>query len=328
VQAGSGRFGRNEKKPLECDLLIVDETSMVDVPLMSHLLCALPLGAGMILVGDVDQLPSVGPGNVLRDIIDSEVVPVVRLTEVFRQAAESQIVTTAHRIKKGEMPEKQGSGVESDFYFLGRTEPEEIRDLVIELVSRRVPQKLGLDPIADVQVLCPMNRGSVGARELNERLQSVLNPLGAGESEIERIGCRCRVRDKVIQTENDYDKEVFNGDIGQIASIDLIEREVIIRYDSRLVAYDFGELDEISPAYAISIHKSRGSEFKVVVIPLAMQQYMLLERNLIYTGITRGKRLVMVVGEPDALRIAVRKNNTRWRHSGLQDRIRRCCETS
>jgi exodeoxyribonuclease V alpha subunit len=327
VQAGTGRFARNESNPLDCDLLIVDETSMVDVPLMSHLLRALPSRAGLILVGDVDQLPSVGPGNVLRDIIDSETAPVVRLTEVFRQAAESQIVTTAHRIKSGEMPETQGKG-ESDFYFLGRTEPDEIRDLVIELVVRRIPQKFGLDAIADVQVLCPMNRGSVGVRELNERLQGVLNPLRAGEPEIERFGYRFRVRDKVIQTENDYDKEVFNGDIGQIAAIDLVEREIMIRYDKRLVAYDFGELDEISPAYAISIHKSQGSEFPVVVIPLAMQQYMLLERNLIYTGITRGKRLVMVIGEPKALRIAVRKNNTRLRHSGLRDRLRRCAQTS
>jgi exodeoxyribonuclease V alpha subunit len=217
-------------------------------------------------VGDVDQLPSVGPGNVLRDIIDSGVVPVVRLTEVFRQAAASQIVTTAHRIKKGQMPEPS-SEIESDFYFLGRTEAGEIQDLVVELVSRRIPQKFGLDPIVDVQVLCPMNRGSVGVRELNEQLQSVLNPLGAGELEIERFGYRFRVRDKVIQTENDYDKEVFNGDIGQIASIDVIEREVMIRYDSRMVAYDFGEMDEIVPAYAISIHKSQGSEFPVVVTP-------------------------------------------------------------
>jgi exodeoxyribonuclease V alpha subunit len=179
-----------------------------------------------------------------------------------------------------------------------------------------------------VQVLCPMNRGSIGVRELNERLQSVLNPLRTGEPELERFGYRCRVRDKVIQTENDYDKEVFNGDIGQIASIDLEEREVMIRYDSRLVAYDLGELDEISPAYAISIHKAQGSEFPVVVIPIAMQQYLLLERNLIYTGITRGKRLVMVVGEPKALQIAVRKNNTRWRHSGLQNRLQRSSSNS
>jgi exodeoxyribonuclease V alpha subunit len=326
VQPGSGRFARNERNPLDCDLLIVDESSMVDVPLMSDLLRALPSRASLILVGDVDQLPSVGPGTVLRDIIDSGVAPVVHLTEVFRQATNSQIVTTAHRIKNGEMPERQGADEESDFYFLGRGEPEEIRDLVIELVSRRVPQKFGLDPICDVQVLCPMNRGSIGVRELNDQLQSVLNPLRPGEPEIERFGYRFRLRDKVIQTENDYEKEVFNGDICQIDSIDLMEREVVICYDGRLVAYDYGELDEISPAYAISIHKSQGSEFPVVVIPLAMRQYLLLERNLIYTGITRGKRLVMVVGEPKALQIAVRKNNTRLRYSGLQDRLRQQSE--
>jgi exodeoxyribonuclease V alpha subunit len=268
---------------------------------------------------------AVGRCGECADIIDSETVQVVRLTEVFRQAAESQIVTTAHRIKSGEMPETQGKG-ESDFCFLGRTEPDEIRDLVIG-VARRIPEKFGIHPIADVQVLCPMNRGSVGVRELNDRLQGVLNPLRVGEPEIERFGYRFRVGDKVIQTENDYDKEVFNGDIGQIASIDLVEREIMIRYDNRIVAYDFGELDEISPAYAISIHKSQGSEFPAVVIPLAIQQYMLLERNLIYTGITRGKRLVMVIGEPKALRIAVRKNNTRLRRSGLQDRLRRRAET-
>ena len=327
VQPGSGRFARNEKNPLMCDLLIVDESSMVDVPLMSDLLRALPSHASLILVGDVDQLPSVGPGTVLRDIIDSGVVPVVRLTEIFRQAAESQIVTAAHRIKNGEMPEKPADDEESDFYFLGRREPEEIRDLVIQLVSCRVPQKFGLDPISEVQVLSPMNRGSIGVRELNDRLQGVLNPLRPGEPEIERFGYRFRLRDKVIQTENDYEKEVFNGDIGLIASIDPTEREVVIRYDSRLVAYDFGELDEISPAYAISIHKSQGSEFPVVVIPLAMQQYLLLERNLIYTGITRGKRLVMVVGEPKAFQIAVRKNDTRLRHSGLQDRLKQYSES-
>ena len=217
VQPGSGRFARNERNPIDCDLLIVDESSMVDVPLMSDLLRALPSRASLILVGDVDQLPSVGPGTVLRDIIDSGIAPVVHLTEVFRQATNSQIVTTAHRIKNGEMPERQGADEESDFYFLGRGEPDEIRDLVIDLVSRRVPQKFGLDPICDVQVLCPMNRGSIGVRELNDQLQSVLNPLRPGEPEIERFGYRFRLRDKVIQTENDYEKEVFNGDIGQIA---------------------------------------------------------------------------------------------------------------
>jgi exodeoxyribonuclease V alpha subunit len=322
VQPRNGRFSRNEHHPLECDVLVIDETSMVDVPLMSDVLRALPADANLILVGDVDQLPSVGPGTVLRDIINSGVAPVVRLTEIFRQAAHSQIVTTAHRIKNGEMPEANAKHADSDFYFLPRGEPEQIRDLIVELVARRIPAKLSLDPIRDIQVLCPMNRGSVGARELNERLQEELNPLQLGEIQVERFGFRFRRRDKVIQTENNYEKEVFNGDIGQIESIDASEQEIGIRYDTRLVKYDYGELDEVSLAYAISIHKSQGSEFPAVVIPLAMQQYMLLERNLIYTGITRGKKLVVLAGEGKALGIAIKKNNTHKRHSGLLGRLR------
>ncbi|MFL6353781.1 MAG: ATP-dependent RecD-like DNA helicase [Bryobacteraceae bacterium] len=321
VQPRSGRFGRNEKNPINCDLLVIDETSMVDVPLMSDLLRAIPAHANLILVGDVDQLPSVGPGTVLRDIMESGIARVVRLTEIFRQAAHSQIVRTAHRINCGEMPERHGRQAESDFYFVERSEPERIRDLVLELVVRRIPAKLGIDPIRDIQVLCPMNRGSIGARELNERLQAALNPLAQGEIEVERFGFRFRQRDKVIQTENNYEKEVFNGDIGQIESIDPVEREIAIRYETRLVTYDYGELDEVSLAYAISIHKSQGSEFPVVVIPLAMQQYLLLERNLVYTGITRGKRLVVLAGEAKALRVAIRKNNTHARHSGLLGRL-------
>jgi exodeoxyribonuclease V alpha subunit len=253
--------------------------------------------------------------------MESGIAPVLRLTEVFRQAARSQIITTAHRIKNGDMPERYGRQADSDFYFVERSEPEQIRDVVVELVVRRIPAKLAVDPIRDIQVLCPMNRGSIGARELNERLQAALNPLRPSEIEVERFGFRFRQKDKVIQTENNYDKEVFNGDIGQIESIDQIEREVRVRYDTRLVTYDYGELDEVSLAYAISIHKSQGSEFPVVVIPLAMQQYMLLERNLVYTGITRGKKLVVLAGETKALRVAIRKNNTHGRHSGLLVRL-------
>src|SRR3954453_20212413 len=321
IQPGSGRFGRNENNPLDCDLLVVNECSMVDVPLMSALLRALPAHANLILVGDLDQLPSVGPGTVLRDLIESGVVPVVRLTEIFRQAAHSQIVTTAHRIKNGAMPERYGKEAGSDFYFLPRSDPEQIRDLLVELVARRIPAELALDPTRDIQVLCPMNRGSIGARELNEKLQAAVNPLRSGEIEVDRFGYRFRLRDKVIQTENNYDKDVFNGDIGQIESIDVIEQEIAIRYDTRLVTYDYGELDEISLAYAISIHKSQGSEFPAVVIPLAMQQYMRLERNVIYTGITRGKKLGVVAGEAKALGVAIRKNNPHARHSGLLGRL-------
>ena len=321
VDPGTGRFFRDERRPLDCQALIVDESSMIDVPLMSDLLRALPASANLVLVGDVDQLPSVGPGTVLRDIIESRIAPVVRLTEVFRQAAHSQIVKTAHRMSQGLLPEKPASNESSDFYFVERQEPDQIRDLLMEFVAQRIPRKFNLHPIRDIQVLCPMNRGSLGAREMNQQLQAALNPLRPGEGQVERFGFRFRLRDKVIQTENNYEKEVFNGDIGQIESIDPVEQDVLIRYDTRLITYDYGELDEISLAYAISIHKSQGSEFPAVVIPLAMQQYGLLERNLIYTGMTRGKQLVILVGEGKALSVAVRKNNTHRRYSGLRGRL-------
>lgn len=319
--AGHGGFARNEANPLECDLLVVDETSMVDVVLMNHLLRALPPAASLLLVGDVDQLPSVGPGMVLRHLIESGRVPVVRLTEVFRQAAHSRIITAAHRINAGEMPDPSGKEAESDFYFVDRDDPERIASTLVELVKARIPARFGLDPIRDVQVLCPMNRGSLGIRELNHRLQNALNPARADEPVVEKFGWQFRLRDKVIQTENDYDKDVFNGDIGQIVKLDPVEREVTIRYEPREVVYDFGELDEIALAYAITIHKSQGSEFPAVVIPVAMQQYLLLQRNLIYTGITRGKRLVVLIGQGKALAMAVRNSRTANRFSGLLARL-------
>jgi len=261
-----------------------------------------------LLVGDIDQLPSVGPGMVLRHIIESKVVPVVRLTEVFRQAANSRIITNAHRINEGRMPEMQARGNDSDFFFIEREEPEQIAATLVEMVKTRIPAKFRLDPIRDIQVLCPMNRGSLGIRELNVRLQNELNPARADEPTMEKFGWQFRARDKVIQTENDYDKEVFNGDIGQIVKIDPIEREVTIRFDQREVVYDFGELDEVALAYAITIHKSQGSEFQAIVTPLATQQYLLLQRNLVYTGITRGKKLVVLIGQKKALAIAVKNN--------------------
>lgn len=322
VAPGKGGFQRNEGNPLEADLLVVDETSMVDVLLMNNLLRALPPAASLLLVGDVDQLPSVGPGMVLRHVIESGAVPVVRLTEVFRQAAHSRIITTAHRINVGQMPEPLGKEVESDFYFVEREVPEEIAATLVEVVKTRIPGKFGLDPIRDVQVLCPMNRGSLGIRELNVRLQNELNPVRTDEPVVEKFGWQFRPRDKVIQTENDYDKDVFNGDIGWIEKIDPLEREVVIRFDQREVVYDFGELDEIALAYAITIHKSQGSEFPAVVIPVAMQQYLLLQRNLVYTGLTRGKRLVVVIGQPKALAMAVRNHETTRRFSGLKVRLK------
>ncbi len=317
VDPATGRFQRNEDRPLDCDLLIVDETSMVDVLLMYALLRALPKTSGLILVGDVDQLPSVGPGNALRDLIDSCVVPVVRLTEVFRQAASSKIITSAHLIREGKMPELQPAEAGSDFHFVERETPEEIAATLVRLVQDRIPKGHHLDPIRDIQVLCPMNRGSIGVRELNSVLQGALNPARPGEPAVERFGWRFQVRDKVIQTENNYKKEIFNGDIGTIEKIDPVEQELSIRFDDRLVVYDYGELDEVSLAYAVTIHKAQGSEFPAVVIPVAMQHYMLLQRNLIYTGITRAKRLLVVVGQKKALGLAVRNDQARKRYSGL-----------
>lgn len=317
----SGGFMRNEERPLECDLLVVDETSMVDVPLMHKLLKAVPQSAHLILVGDVDQLPSVGPGMVLSNLIESGAIPVVKLTEIFRQAATSQIITSAHRINEGQMPELDSKAADSDFFFIEREEPETIQATLVQLARDRIPKKQQCHPIRDLQVLCPMNRGSLGARELNAVLQNALNPRREGEPAVEKFGWQFRLRDKVIQTQNNYDKEVFNGDIGQITAIDGDEREVTIQFEGQEVVYDFGELDEVSLAYAITIHKSQGSEFPVVIVPVAMQHYLLLQRNLIYTAITRGKGMVVLIGQKKALGMAVRNGRTGERFSGLLARL-------
>ena len=322
IDPGTGRFTRNESNPLACGLLVVDETSMVDVPLMHSLLRAVPNRAGFILVGDVDQLPSVGPGTVLHDLIESGVVPVVRLTEVFRQAADSRIIINAHRIRRGQMPDVRRADPSSDFHFVERDEPEKIVATLVKLLQERIPERFRLDSIRDVQVLCPMNRGSLGVRELNTALQQVLNPIRPGEPSVERFGCWFQMRDKVIQTQNDYDKDVFNGDVGIVDRVDPVEQQVAIRFDDQVVKYDFGELDEVSLAYAVTIHKSQGSEFPAVVIPLAAQHYMLLQRNLIYTGITRGKRLLVLNGQKKALGIAVRNDRPQRRYSGLLSTLR------
>jgi len=322
VQPATGAFARNESRPLDCDLLVVDETSMVDVPLMSHLLRALPAQGSLLLVGDADQLPSVGSGLVLRNLIESGVVPVARMTEVFRQAANSRIITNAHRINQGLLPELPARDADRDFYFVEREEPERIAETLVDLVKGRIPKKFKFDPIRDIQVLGPMNRGSLGIRELNTRLQAELNPARPDEPFVEKFGWQFRVRDKVIQTENDYDKEVFNGDIGQIVKVDPLEWEVTVNFAPREVLYDFGELDELGLAYAITIHKAQGSEFPAVVIPLAMQHYLLLQRNLVYTGVTRGKQLVVLVGQKKALAAAVRNNRAVDRFSGLLARLK------
>ena len=312
----TGGFRRGEKHPLDCDLLVIDETSMVDVPLMHALLRALPDTAALLIVGDVDQLPSVGPGQVLGDIIASNAVPVVRLTEVFRQAASSRVIVNAHRVNRGQMPELDV--VEgSDFYFVDATDPEDTARKLITVVRDRIPARFGLDVVRDIQVLCPMNRGGVGARSLNIALQAALNP--PGEVKVERFGSTYGVGDKVMQVVNDYDRDVFNGDLGIVARVDVEGGKLVAIFDGREVTYGFAELDELTLAYATTIHKSQGSEYPAVVIPLTTQHYPMLARNLLYTGVTRGKRLVVLVGQRRALAIAVKNEGARRRWSKLWD---------
>jgi len=316
-----GGFKRGDDNPLDCDLLVVDETSMVDVLLMQALLKAVPQRAAMLIVGDVDQLPSVGPGQVLADIIQSGAVPVVRLTEVFRQAAQSRIVTTAHRINQGSIPDLSPPSTDSDFYFVNAEDPEVAVARIVELVKTRIPRRFGLDPVRDIQVLCPMNRGGVGARALNLELQAAMNP--AGERKVERFGWTFAPGDKVMQVENDYDKEVYNGDIGFVEDVDSEAGELTARFDDRIVSYGFGELDMLVPAYAVTIHKSQGSEYPAVVIPVMTQHYAMLQRNLLYTGITRGKKLVVLVGQKKAIAISVSNVLGRRRWSKLSEWLNR-----
>jgi exodeoxyribonuclease V alpha subunit len=299
VDPKSGGFKRSQEKPLDCDLLVVDETSMVDVLLMRSLLEAVPDRAALPIVGDIDQLPSVGPRQVLADIIASAAVPVVRLTEVFRQAAQSRIITSAHRINQGFMPDLSRPEGRSDFYFVPADNPETAVPRIVDLVRSRIPRRFSLDPIRDIQVLCPMNRGGVGARSLNIELQAALNP--AGERKVERFGWTFAPGDKVMQIENDYDKEVYNGDIGYIDDVDPDAGELTTSFDGRPVTFGFGELDTLVPAYSVSIHKSQGSEYPAVVIPVMTQHYAMLQRNLLYTCVTRGKRLVVLVGQKKAV---------------------------
>ena len=317
VDPKGGGFKRNSDNRLECDLLVVDETSMVDVMLMQALLKAVPDTAALLIVGDIDQLPSVGPGQVLADVIASGAVPVVRLTEIFRQAAQSRIITSAHRINQGSIPDLSKPEGDSDFYFVQAHDPEAAVSLIIELVKTRIPQRFHLDPIRDIQVLCPMNRGGIGARSLNIELQAALNPAGARK--VERFGWTFAPGDKIMQIENDYDKEVYNGDIGYIDDVDPDAGELTASFDGRGVTYGFGELDTLVPAYAATIHKSQGSEYPAVVIPVMTQHYPMLQRNLLYTGVTRGKRLVVLVGQKKAVAIAVRNVSGRRRWSKLRE---------
>lgn len=316
----SGGCRKDRDHPLAFDVLVVDEASMVDVSLMNQLLRAVPPEACVILVGDVDQLPSVGPGTVLADIIASRAVPVVRLTEIFRQAEASGIVRAAHRVLHGQLPESATADQPGDFYFIDCEQPPDIIDRLITLIRERIPNRFGLDAFRDVQVLTPMNRSELGVRNLNVRLQEVLNPF-QDEPEVARFGWTFRRGDKVLQTQNDYKKEVFNGDIGRVAKIDVEEQELTVDYDGRPVLYDFGELDELALAYALTIHKSQGSEYPAVVIPLHTQHYMFLQRNLLYTAITRGKKLVVIVGSKKALALAVRRQDTQRRFTALCKRL-------
>ncbi|WP_264598845.1 SF1B family DNA helicase RecD2 [Rhodoblastus acidophilus] len=316
-----GGFKRGAENPLDCDLLVVDEASMIDASLMFSLLKALPVSSGLILVGDVDQLPSVGPGRVLADIIESGALPVARLTEVFRQAAESRIVVGAHRINEGKMPEWPRRGEDADFFFVEAGSPEEGAAKVLEIVRDRIPRRFGMDAVGDVQVLCPMQRGALGARALNADLQKALNPNPVDK--IERFGSVFAPGDKIMQTDNDYDREVFNGDLGRVVRIDREEGALVVSFDGREVTYSFGELDALVPAYATTIHKSQGSEYPAVVVTLATQHYTMLARNLVYTAVTRGKRLVVIVGQKRALAIAIRNVRTIRRWTKLREWLAR-----
>ena len=350
----TGGFRHGVDHPLDTDFVVVDEVSMVDVVLANQLFRAVPEHAALLLVGDSDQLPSVGPGSVLAEIIGSDRAPTVRLTEIFRQAGSSRIVVNAHRINRGELPEypkapsraegagaasEAGSGSHpgsgaptranpadpSDFYVIPVRDAEEARDRLLQVVTERIPRRFGFDPMVDLQVLTPGRRGGLGAAALNAELQSRLNP--DPRARVNRFGTTYARGDKVLQTVNDYQKEVFNGDIGRIASVDLEEQTVTVDFEGRQAPYEFSELDELSLAYAITVHKSQGSEFPAVVMPLTTQHYMLLERNLVYTGVTRGKRLVVLVAEPRALAIAVRRFESVQRRSRLADRLRDAVRT-
>ena len=311
-------FKHHQNNLLDLDVLIIDEASMIDIVLLNHLLKAIPLDAAVIFVGDIDQLPSVGSGAVLADMIASNAITTVRLTEIFRQAAHSHIIVNAHRVNQGQMPIPHDSP-QSDFFTLYTDTPEEIHTKLLEVVIHRLPKRYGYDPIRDIQILTPMNRGGLGSRSLNAALQERLN--GHSQPKIERFGSTYAPGDKVIQMTNNYDKDVYNGDIGVIENIDLDEGEVKINFDNYIKIYDVNELDEINLAYAISIHKAQGSEFPVVVMPLATQHFALLARNLLYTGITRGKSRVVLIGQKKAIGMAVHNDKEAHRLTKLAERL-------
>lgn len=317
VEPGGGGFRRNEANPLDCDALILDEISMVDVPLMAALLAALRDSAHLVMVGDADQLPSVGPGNLLADLIDSGVIPTVRLTEIFRQERDSGIVAGAYAIIHGKRP-AFAQGGEGDLYHIEQEEPERVVALIVALLRDRIPRRFGLDPLEEIQVLTPMNRGPTGTVRLNETLQEALNP---GGPELVRGSRSFRRGDKVMQTRNNYSLDVFNGDIGRVSRVDSESGELSVLFDGEEVRYGAEELDELSLAYAVTVHKAQGSEFPAVVIPLLGEHYLLLQRNLLYTAVTRGKRLVVLVGTSKALSTAIANDRTQRRNTRLASRL-------
>jgi len=317
------KFVRDQENPLDADMVIVDETSMVDVLLMNHLLKAVAAGSHLLLVGDVDQLPSVGAGNVLRDLIASAAIPVTRLDTIFRQAEDSFIIVNAHRINQGQPPIVNGPA--RDFFLFRETDAEAAAGLVLDVVARRIPEKFGYDADRDVQVLSPMHRGAAGVGALNQQLQERLNPPDARKIECAHGSRVFRVGDRVMQIRNDYDRQVFNGDMGRVTGLDLEEHTLTATFDDAAVVYEFAQLDELVHAYAVSIHKSQGSEFPVVVIPLLTQHYMMLQRNLLYTGVTRARELVVLVGDQRAIAIAVRNNKIAQRNTRLAERLRELC---
>lgn len=316
IDPSTMEFKRNENNPLDCDLLVADECSMIDIPLANSLIKAVSPKTAVIFVGDVDQLPSVGPGAFLSDLIESKAIPVIRLTEVFRQAATSWIIKAAHQINAGMLPSFPRKGEKGDCYFLTVDDNDQMPEVLTNLVKYRLPKAYGVNPIRDIQILCPMNRGNSGARALNEILQSALNP--PSENSVLKFGTKFSVGDKVMQIENNYDREVFNGDIGFVKRLDTEEEELTVDFDGREVVYPYGELDELVLCYATTIHKSQGSEYPIVILPITMQHYMMLKRNLIYTGVTRGKKLVVLVGQKKALAMAVRGKQTIVRNTGLK----------
>ncbi|MBS3904459.1 MAG: ATP-dependent RecD-like DNA helicase [Simkania sp.] len=313
----AGGFKRNRDNPLLCDLIIIDESSMIDTQLMHHLLKAIPTHAKVVFIGDIDQLPSVGPGNVLKDLINSERLPVTILKQIFRQSTGSRIITNAHKINQGEFPDLSPKD-KNDFFFMTKETPEEVLECIVDLVSKRLPKTYRFHRFDEIQVLAPMKKGVIGTENLNVVLQERMNP---SPHPLTRMGRQFHVGDKVMQIRNDYQKEVFNGDVGRITAIDVTEQTIDVLFEEKKVAYDFSEMDELVLAYAVSIHKYQGSECPCIVIPVHTSHFKMLHRNLLYTAITRGKKLVVLVGTRKALAIGIKNDEVKQRHTGLKEAV-------